>query len=67
MTDKATISTYVISFLTVLSGLNLNQWLTLAGFLLGVAAFAVNWYYKHKNYLLNKQAILNTNKQSEKS
>ena len=35
-----------------MAGLSINEWLSMAGFLLGLATFAVNWHYKKKHYKL---------------
>ena len=46
----STPATYVASAVTVWAGLTLNEWLAVSGIILGVLTFAVNWYYKHKEY-----------------
>ena len=39
---------YTASGSTVFFGLTVNDFGVLIGILVGIATFAVNWYYKHK-------------------
>lgn len=44
---------YIASGLTVAAGgLSFNEWMMLGGFLIALATFLVNWYYRHKHYKL---------------
>lgn len=53
MTDKTTVASYTTSAtITVLGGLTINEWMALIGIILGIATFAVNWFYKYKHYKL---------------
>lgn len=40
--------TYVASVVALVSGISFNEWVALGGLLLGMATFAVNWYYRAK-------------------
>lgn len=53
--DKLTtpISYATSASMTILGGLTINDWLAVTGIVLGIATFAVNWFYKHKQ---SKQA-----------
>jgi protein-S-isoprenylcysteine O-methyltransferase Ste14 len=49
MPDKAAAAAYTGAFSTGLLGwMTFQHWMALLGFLLGVATFAVNAYYKHR-------------------
>ncbi len=47
MHDKTSAVSYGASAVTTIAGLTINEWVALGGFLIGVATFAVNWWYKH--------------------
>lgn len=57
--DKATLSTYFMSVVTMFSSLSFNEKMSLIGFamgfLLGVFTALINWYYKHKTFQLAKK------------
>jgi len=46
--DTASPITYGASLVTIVSGLTINEWGVVAGIVLGVATFGINWWYKHK-------------------
>lgn len=47
MTDKPGIASYISSGAIAGAGAwTVNEWLMVGGFLLGLATFAVNWYFK---------------------
>ena len=50
--DVASRATNIGAFTAVGAGFIANNWIGLAGLLIGVAGFLVNWYYKRKTYLL---------------
>lgn len=43
--------------LAVVGGLSFNEALAVGGFLIALASFAINWYYQHKRYVLQKNKI----------
>ncbi|CZF79704.1 phage holin [Grimontia marina] len=47
MNDSSAAISYGASAVTTLAGLTINEWVALGGFLIGVATFGVNWWYKH--------------------
>ncbi|MFL7024270.1 phage holin [Enterovibrio norvegicus] len=47
MNESASAISYSASAVTTMAGLTFNEWVALGGFLIGVATFAVNWWYKH--------------------
>lgn len=47
MNDTASAISYSASVVTTVAGFTINEWVALGGFLIGVATFAVNWWYKH--------------------
>ena len=55
MLDKATISTYFFSLLSIISSLSFNEVFAFLGFVLGLLTFIINWYYKHQNLLIIKK------------
>lgn len=52
---NASAATYTASAITVVSGLSLTEWLAIGGFVMGLLTFAVNLYFQHKNFQLNKE------------
>lgn len=53
MTEQTNLVThYFVAFITALTGLTINEWVAIGGFLLGVATFFLNWYYKKQNLAL---------------
>lgn len=46
----------ISGLVTSMGGLNWNMIFMVAGFLLGLATLLINWYYKHKNHKVFKQA-----------
>lgn len=40
--------------ITAYGAFTLNEWLTIAGFLLALGSFLINWYYQHKRYELER-------------
>ncbi len=59
MIDRATLTTYLLSIFTMLTGLSLGEWLWIGSFLLGVFTFCINWYYKHQDFVIKKQTLIN--------
>ena len=56
VTEKTSVAvTYAASAVGTVAGLSFNEWVALASLVLGLGTFAINWYYKHKTYLLNKK------------
>ncbi|WP_283130784.1 phage holin [Enterovibrio norvegicus] len=47
MSELATPTAYASSFIMTIAGLTINEWVALGGLFIGVATFAVNWWYKH--------------------
>ena len=47
-TSEAT--TYTGSGLAVVGGMTVNEFVAFAGLALGIAGFAINWFYRHKTY-----------------
>lgn len=47
-------ASYAASGGTFVLGFTFEHWMMLAGFVLGLATFLLNWYYKHKHYKLAK-------------
>lgn len=45
-------SSYAASVFAIISGFTFNEWVALIGLFLAVATFGVNWFYKHKHYML---------------
>ena len=55
MTEKAIVAaTYSASAVTTLAGLTINEWVALGGFLIGVAAFAANLWFKKEHLKLER-------------
>lgn len=55
MSEKATVATYAASAGTTLAGtITAQEWATIAGIALGMATFAINWYYKHQHLRVAK-------------
>ena len=50
--------TYGASVFTIIAGLTINEWVAIGGLILGLATFALNWWYKHKTWAaMYKQRI----------
>lgn len=48
---------YLAAIITFLTGLTVNEFVSLAGLLIGVATFITNWVYKHRHLQLEQQRI----------
>lgn len=47
--DKSVVTTnYIASLMTMLAGLSIHEFVALGGFLIGVATFGVNLWYKRE-------------------
>lgn len=61
MTDKASgmlnASTWGGAGLAAIGGMTLTQWLAIGGFILALAGFIVNSYFKYKMYQLEKKKL----------
>ena len=49
-------ASYAASGGTFVLGFTFEHWMMLAGFILGLATFLLNWYYKHKHYKLAERS-----------
>lgn len=55
MAEKATVAaTYSASAVTTMAGLTINEWVALGGFLIGVATFAVNLWFKREHLKIER-------------
>lgn len=50
-------ATYAAGGAAVAAGLTASEWAAIAGAVCAFATFAVNWYYKHKAYVLARQGV----------
>ncbi|ASX25881.1 phage holin [Candidatus Williamhamiltonella defendens] len=56
MIEKATVATtYTASAVTTMAGLTINEWVALGGFLMGVATFVVNLWFKREHLNIERQ------------
>lgn len=46
--------TYTASGVLIFFGFTLSDWALILGMVLGLATFLMNWYYKHKAFVLKK-------------
>ena len=55
--DKITTPTsYATSAaMTILGGLTISEWMAITGIILGIATFAINWFYKYKHLKLDEK------------
>jgi hypothetical protein len=53
----ASAATYGGGTVAFVGGLTANEFAAIGGLLIGVAGFAVNWYYRHKTYSLEKAKL----------
>ena len=49
------VTAYTAAFITIVSGMTVNEFVALGGLLIGLATFVINWLYKHKNFKLEEQ------------
>lgn len=60
MGDKTSATAYLSSGLTLwLGAVDWNTVCMVGGFLIGLATFAVNWYYKRENSRVYREAVKN--------
>jgi len=53
-----TAASYTAGATSTLFGLtSLNEWALLIGIVLSIGTFTINWLYKHKMYVLQKETI----------
>ena len=57
MSDRATFTTISGAAISGVGAFTLSEWLALAGFILAVLGFIVNWYYRRKNYQLERRKV----------
>ena len=53
--ERTAAATYTSSGVSVLGAFTANEVATIGGFVVGVVALAVNWYYRHKTFTYEKK------------
>jgi hypothetical protein len=53
----ASAATYGGGSVAFIGGLTANEFAAVGGLLIGLAGFCVNWYYRHKHFLLEQKKL----------
>lgn len=59
---QLTQASYGSALFTLLSSVSFERWVTILSLCLAILTFAINWYYKHKEY---EHRVGNNNKQNQ--
>lgn len=60
--QRTTEASYLGAILAYFGGLNLNEWASVIGIVLGVMTYCVSHYYKHKEYKILKEKLFEIEK-----
>lgn len=62
----ATIASYAASAVNVWFGLTINEWCMLVGAICALGTFAINWWYRHKDYTRAERIARNAERHNAK-
>ncbi len=48
------LTAYFAALITIVSGLSVNEFVSLCGLIIGVSTLLINWVYKEKNHKLQR-------------